>query len=36
MNEKHEKECKIKEIALLKEKEAPACDIKELRTKYDI
>lgn len=35
LNEKHEKDCKIKELETLKEKEDTTSDIKELRVKYD-
>ena len=33
-NEKHEKECKIKELLIIKE-ETPVVDMKELKAKYD-
>jgi len=35
LNEKHEKDCKKKELEILKEKEDTTSDIKELRIKYD-
>lgn len=35
MCEKHEKECKIKELATLKDETKPVSEIKDLRVKYD-
>jgi hypothetical protein len=35
MNEKHEKEAKIKEMEIYLQKEGQVSDIKELRAKYE-
>ena len=34
MNEKHEKECRAKELQILKE-EMPTVEVKELKAKYE-